>query len=183
MGRKVRSKESPLHGVTVRPAELSDCYIVASNMRQADVAECWAVAEIPPLEAVLMGFHLSDECHTVEVDGEPVALFGVTPPTPGPRPPEDSLPEELPENSFPLIGFVWLLGTPKIFDISKTFLRWSKDWLKHVGRNYDGLMNYVDARNEVHIRWLTWVGFDFVVLHPNKGVHGEAFWEFIKLTC
>ena len=42
----------------------------------------------------------------------------------------------------------------------------------------DVLANFVMAENRIAIRWLTWLGFELLVLHRGAGFGGEDFWEF-----
>ena len=43
---------------------------------------------------------------------------------------------------------------------------------------HDVLTNFVPDENRVAVRWLTWLGFELLVLHRGVGTSGEDFWEF-----
>lgn len=96
-----------------------------------------------------MSFQLSEECFTIRrVEGEkilpdPVAIFGVcTDPT------------------APQKGIVWLLGTREVRLCALSLMRESALWLNHMSRRYpQGLYNYADSRNDLHIRWCQLTGF------------------------
>ena len=55
-----------------------------------------------------------------------------------------------------------MLGTDLIEEMGISFLRVSRAWVDNLMERYDGVGNAVDARNEVHIKWLQWVGFEFL---------------------
>ena len=39
----------------------------------------------------------------------------------------------------------------------------------------------VDARNELHIKWLKFMGFKFIQRHENFGVAKLPFYEFLRI--
>jgi len=118
--------------------------VVAREMRQPDKDEV-ACFDHTPYEALMKGWLASTICRTVVDDyGDPIAMFGV------------SSPEEVP----PGVGVPWLLGTPALEDISFQFLRESKYWVQYMGQKYGYLANYIDSRNEVHLRYIRWLGFE-----------------------
>lgn len=127
--------------VVISTAEHVD--IIAENMREADAAEV-ACHGHTPHEALTKGFMASTICKTVlDDDGEPIAMFGV------------SSPEEVPTS----VGIPWMLGTPGIETISKQFLRESRYWVQYMGQRYGYMVNWIDSRNEVHLRYVRWLGF------------------------
>lgn len=142
---------------------------MAPNLRKADEQECWAAAHKTPIESLVGGLQSSDRCYTVLHKGEPIAMFGV-------------VSHEPEAGEFPHIGIVWMLGTDQIVDLWQAFGRWSKVWLNEVGYGYDALMNYVDARNTRHLRWLRWLGFEIAALHEEHGPEARPFYEVVKLT-
>ena len=77
-------------------------------------------------------------------------------------------------------GSIWLLATPEIYRIRFSFLRECKKVVNLLNRKYKLLWNYVDCRNELHIRWLKWCGFTFL-RKINYGVNQKPFYEFVKI--
>jgi hypothetical protein len=61
------------------------------------------------------------------------------------------------------------------------FLRKSKEVLAEMQKKYPLLFNVVDARNEVHVKWIGWLGFTFVKKHLNWGPEGRMFYEFVRI--
>ena len=113
--------------------------------------------------ALERGVALSDPCYAA-VDGETVlVLFGVYP-QPGAAD----------------VGIVWLLGSDDITTYSRLFLRLCRPWLEKLQGQYRILRNWIDARNEVHIRWLKWSGFTFLRRIERFGVEGRPFYEFMR---
>jgi len=80
-----------------------------------------------------------------------------------------------------LIGSIWMVGTPDLKKISVSFLKNCQGVFKVLKNNFQLLHNYVDARNELHIRWLKWMGFTFIKKHNHIGIEQLPFYEFIKL--
>jgi hypothetical protein len=70
---------------------------------------------------------------------------------------------------------VWLVGTDDLITHSTTFLRHSRQWLATMHEHYRLLYNVIDARNEVHLRWLEWLGFEFIQDVPRYGVERRKF--------
>jgi hypothetical protein len=127
----------------VRLSQAEDCVSLAGQLRSADLKELEAHG-VAPEAALHLGFAASTPCYTIEHEGEPVAMFGVSP---------------LPADH---TGAVWLLGSDGIKNIRTRFLRESKKWLKEISRDYVLLTNVVHKENEVHIKWLKFLGFTFV---------------------
>ena len=154
----------------VRDSNLGDALKMSTNLRKADYEELRAGHgnSVDPAFILKEGIETSDTPKTVEYNNEPIAIFGVV--------------NSTVDN--PNMGWVWLLGTDKIKEIKIQFLRESKEHLAQQEKKYDILANYVDARNEVHIKWLRWLGFNFIRKIENFGVENRPFYEFARInTC
>lgn len=83
----------------------------------------------------------------------------------------------------PKVGRIWMLGhksmTSDYKDV-RDFLRHSPMELQKFHCNYPLLYNYVDARNETHIKWIKWMGFSIIKKHATFGAEGRTFYEFVK---
>jgi hypothetical protein len=119
-----------------------DLLLIAANMRAADRDEVWASSHVEPEQALRRSLTHSTHAWVGRVDDEPVIMFGV--------------------GMVSLLGGIgapWLLGTDGVQRYSRTFLRLSRGWLTEMRAAYPVLVNYVDARNALSIRWLRWLGF------------------------
>jgi hypothetical protein len=137
-----------------------------SRLRVADLQEIQAVSREDSLTILKQSAAWSDPCFTI-IDQKdiPIAIFGVVP---------DPLTVAL--------GRIWLLGSNDIVHNSATFLRHSRQWIEKLHERYPTLWNYVDARNEVHIRWLKWCGFTFLRRIEEYGVERRPFYEFERVA-
>ena len=151
---------------TVRPSVLKDVSIVAENMRKEDVAEVKAQTGACPKGGLLYAYFMSKPCLTVvSRHGHLMAMGGVVP-------------------SGEKTGRIWLLGCQSMVDDSmdkRWFLRKSKETLAEMQSLYPLLFNMVDARNEVHVKWIDWLGFTFIKKHLHWGPEDRMFYEFVRI--
>lgn len=139
---------------------------LSKRLRAADLQEIQAVTGEDSRKALEQGMAWSDPCLVVaDPQDRSLALFGVVP-DPGQAD----------------VGRVWLLGTDDLVSYSHAFLRNSRKWIEKLHERYPTLWNYVDARNEVHIRWLKWCGFTFLRRIEEYGVERRPFYEFERVA-
>lgn len=126
------------------------------------MAELQANGRIAPLDALIDGIRNSDPAYTiVGPNAEPFAMFGTVPTA------DDKY------------RFVWLLGTDRLVTEHRTeFLRKSRGWMNRLHEKAPILGNYVHKENTVHIRWLKWVGCNFV---GEREINGHTFIEFLHV--
>jgi hypothetical protein len=155
-----QSQYSSSSQIQVRSAKLGDADLLALRLRPADRREIEAALGMNPPVVLRLGVEASDPCYAVVEDGVVLALFGV-----------------VPVLRIPNTGSVWLLASEDFAAHPAFIVRSSKAWLAKLHERYRVLANYVDARNEVHIRWLRWCGFDFVRRIEQFGVMGLPFYE------
>jgi len=150
-----------------RPSVVADILPVATAMRTEDQAEVKAGCGQTPAEALLFCYFKGSPCMTMlGRSGKPVGMWGVVDQGDG-------------------LGRIWLLATDELVTDkpnSIQFLRQAKPWLKAMLERYDVLFNYADARNEVHLKWLRWMGFTFIAKHSNYGHEGRTFLEFVRMS-
>jgi hypothetical protein len=143
----------------IRPSDWSDVWFLAGHLRSEDVEECAAHGQTA-LDALAIGLEKSHVCYTLlDPYGEAMGMAGVTPQ-----------------------GLVWLLGTPRIEKHPIYFLRHCRAVLERIYEESgcELLYNYTYCKNNLHHKWLKWMGFSFlrkVTLGPN----GERFYEFARL--
>lgn len=141
----------------VRPATRDDALNLAPRLREEDVQECFHSLGLGPLEGLLVSFHCGETFAVIWGD-EVVALFG--------------------HYGYPgMIGVPWMMASPTLNKIRKSFLRECRDYVARMLKLYGRLENYVWANNEVHIKWLHWLGFKLEPAVP-FGIDGEPFQRF-----
>jgi hypothetical protein len=145
-----------------RDSVQEDVFVLAAKMRQADVREVKASNGLTPLDALQRGFEASN-AQSIIHKGELIGMFGCA-------------------QIDDLIGSPWMLGSDKIPQIKKDLLTQSVEWVKEVNQQYPLLINYVDARNRVALRWLSHIGFSFVQYIPEFGVGRIPFYEFVRIN-
>lgn len=117
------------------------------------------------LEALTVAYNLTQNPQTVELDGVPIAMFGTS--------------RNLVDSS---VGKVWLLGTDTFSAQRSWIIRNSKAVLDELFQTYSVLWNHVDARQTTHIRWLKWLGFDFISTDERYGYEEIPFHQFAKVV-
>ena len=142
----------------IRKTISEDIDYLAPRLRFEDKREILDSTGLNPYQALRECFTCSEISLTiVDTKNIPVGIFGVS---------ED--------------GAIWLLATPEIKRIRFSFLRESRKVVNLLNKKYKILWNYVDCRNDLHLRWLKWCGFSFL-RKINYGVNQKPFYEFIKI--
>lgn len=147
-----------------REAHVFDALWLADNLREEDEAEIRAASGLSPVEALLVGLRCSAVCLTIceSPSGEPVGITGVSQ--------EDEL-----------LGYPWMLATPKLFAVRSTFIRHSRTIVDLYNSRWPLLANVVDERNDRHLQWLRFCGFHFLARHENYGPESRPFIEFARI--
>jgi hypothetical protein len=147
-----------------RLATMADAEYLSTRLRQSDLMELRAGSGSTPLEALTLGLQLSEPpLVAVTDDDRPLFMFGAGSIEPG------------------LVGCIWLLGTDEMLQHRVWFVRRMRKWAKAFNDRWPILCNYVDERNEVHIKWLQSIDCTFIARHPNFGVEKRPFLEFVKV--
>lgn len=141
-----------------------DILSVARRMRAADVNEVFASCGVSPIVAITESILNSDICFTALFDGEPEVIFGLVQ-----HPTHDA-------------AVVWLLGTDAVRKNAREFLEESRSIVDGWASIYPVLFNAVDARNTVSRRWLKWLGFEDIYIHPEYGHSAVPFIEMARIT-
>ncbi|MGH9631056.1 MAG: hypothetical protein ACRD7E_22340, partial [Bryobacteraceae bacterium] len=149
----------------MRPATQGDAEQLAPRLRKADLREIQAASGGEPLAILQQGVASSVPClAAVDSAGHLLALFGVIPD---------------PDRSD--TGMVWLLGSPELLRHRASILRMSREWVDRLHETYRVLWNFVDARNQVHVRWLQWSGFELLRLVAGHGFERRPFYQFERV--
>lgn len=153
--------------MTVLPAIPHDAERIAPHLRMEDYNELKAVTGQEPLPVLLHGINTARQSWSLFEGNDIVALFGV----------HDFL-----ENG----GIPWMVATNRLNWSKKYFIKHSQEWITRLGSHYERLINFVDARNEAHIRWIKWAGFNVAASPVKYGVEHRPFYRFemeITSTC
>ena len=144
----------------VRESCDGDLKLLAPRLRAADLRELEA-HKADAESALRHGLKFSRPCYTIEHNEQPIGMFGVAP-----------------HPVVPSVGVVWLLGSDEIGakDVRVRFLRESREWLDRIGEDFDLLCNLVHEDNELHIKWLKFLGFTFIKRTP-------PFYEFVRINA
>lgn len=148
-------------GIVVRQATVWDAGILSPQLRPTDIRELEAASGLPVAEELRRSVSTSKQAW-VATDGEKIlAMFGVS----------------TFHDASPTHGVIWFVASTAIESHRKTLVRYSRHWLESLAHEYECVLNFVDARNQVSLRWLEWLGFRRTRLCRGFGTHGEAFWE------
>jgi hypothetical protein len=148
---------------TIRDAVPEDIDLLAQTMREADRRELWALDRITPGDALRMSLEAAVRAYTVKTGaGEVICMFGVGP-------------------LGGMLGFTgcpWMLGSDLLErpEISREFIRRSREWARTLEMGFTLLVNRVHAENRLAVRWLKWLGFTFAD-RPER-INGEDFYLF-----
>jgi len=140
------------------PARAAHIRTIARRMRQADVDEVFATSGRKPASAMVFSLRKSSHAWTAVINGRPELMFGVG---------------DL--NILAGVGAPWLLGTDAVEQHYILFLRNSVDFRDQLLRRYPVMRNFVDDRNKVSKRWLTWLG---ATISDPIELNGHAFRMF-----
>lgn len=148
--------------VDVVPALAEHVEPIASQAREADRRELWALARATPGQCLRYGLAHSRAVFTGRVDGEPVCMFGATP-----------------RDLLLGIGVPWMVGTDRLrsWPAQKALLSLSRPCVEAMRAEFPHLVNVVHGDNAAAIRWLRWLGFS---IHPAQpyGPDREPFHLF-----
>ena len=113
------------------------------DLREEDMLEILGLMH-HPRDAVYMSYHTSSKCYSVKDEWNNLyCSFGVAP-IKGSN-----------------IGSAWLLGTRRLPQIKKFFLKHSKERMLGLLDGFDYLTNFVMRSNTLSMRWLEWLGAEF----------------------
>lgn len=148
--------------ILIRRAEPGDVTQLKDKLRGHDAEEVIASGYESPEAALSASLARSTCAFAVELDGIPVALFGVVPDT--------------------MLGHsavVWFLGSEAMARIKKSFVRKSRIAIREFLKLYPVLWNIVDARYSTAISWLESCGAKFDRERPVIGPSGHPFYKFV----
>lgn len=145
--------------ITTRRSLHNDPVVVAPKLRESDLIEIKKSTGQGPLEVLSQGFLISEHCWTMLVDGAPEAMFGLAPYEIGKYRP-------------------WFLSSYETVKHKQEFLSVSKERVDRFKELVPFMENFVDADNDVAVRWLEKIGFEIDVQPVIMGVSSSLFYRF-----
>ena len=132
----------------VRDAVESDAIRLYKELRVDDMLEIIGL-DHHPWTAVEYSIKASDKAFTATtLDDDVICVFGVT------------------KTHVDTVGCVWMLGTDRVRSIKREFIRNCKEWEAELGADYRCLINVVSTSNKISMRWLKWMGAEFLREQP-----------------
>lgn len=147
--------------IHVRKARPEDAAWLAPLLRTADFREVLRMGEGHVKGVLSRGIERSDMAGIFYDDDRPLCAFGIV--------------------RCLDIGHPWLVGTPYLNRVPRSFLRETRRWVEEWKGHYRLLTNRVDADYESAIRWLAWLGFEIGAPEP-FGLNGAMF-RTIEMRC
>jgi hypothetical protein len=145
----------------LRLSNIKDIEYLAPRLRFEDKREILSALGITPYAGLHFSYKNSTACFTiVNSKNIPLAIFGVN------------------KNN----SSIWLMATEGLKEVEKPFLKQCRELVNFLANKHKILWNYVDCRNELHIKWLKWCGFKFL-RKVNYGVLNQPFYEIIKICA
>ena len=145
----------------IRKATVEDAVEVALYLRDADKDEIWASGKHLPVPCLIKAHTMSTECFALIVGDKVACVFGVAP-----------------LSMLGSVGIPWMLGTNLVEKYPLLFLRKCQNSVLAMSDSYATLINYVDARNKMAIKWLSWSGFHVFEEPEPYGPFGMNFHRF-----
>lgn len=142
----------------IRPMQYADIFEIEKNLRSADRLELEACGQtaLRSLKRAYTSHELTNYAILSPMTGRPFGIFGVN----------------------GINGIIWMVSTPEIENFKTKFLKGSRTVIEtYHKQGIPVLWNWVDARNELHLKWLTkWLGFEITAegeLNGNKYYKAE----------
>lgn len=126
---------------TAVPATEAHALELAPVMSKADVDEVWAGEQRTPEQALLQSLAETPEPIAWLADGEVMFICGIG-------------------KIDRIGGVIWGLSAQSLPQHSRAFLRFSKNFVAEARKKHAVLLNFVDMRHTVAVRWLQWLGFE-----------------------
>ena len=141
----------------VMPVSVDEALEIALIVRDADREEIDALG-MGMVEALKTCFGGSLKASKIVIGGKIVAVFG------------DAFHSAQ-------VGVPWLISTYHVEQHPKAFLQVCKPEVREMLTRHKSLLNFVDVRNKAAVKWLKWLGFEF--LEPIQyGPKGMLFYPF-----
>ena len=146
----------------VRQATVDDAHKIAPMLREQDRREVLAASGYTPEVVLPTAFTIEGDKDIIfaeTVDGDPILIAGV-------------------RETQPRIGAIWMVGTPLIEQYAFRYARHARRKVdKEWHAKWPCLWNMAWADNDLHVRWLEYMGFKFLRRVEHRG---HSFIEFAR---
>lgn len=133
---------------------------LSENIRDADKEEIIAKTGKQDFKKVIVqGWLIADTCKTVLVDNKVAFVYGIV------------------ESEHKDIGSPFMLATPLISKIKIPLIKNCRQRVYEMEQKYKMLFNYIDSRNDLHLRFIKWCGFEII---NEKIFNNVKFYGFFK---
>jgi len=133
---------------------------LSENIRDADKEEVIAKTGKQDFKKVIVqGWLMADTCKTVLVDNKVAFVYGIV------------------ESDHKDIGSPFMLATPLISKIKIPLIKNCRQRVYEMEQKYKMLFNYIDSRNDLHLRFIKWCGFEII---NEKIFNNVKFYGFFK---
>jgi len=133
---------------------------LSENIRDADKEEVIAKTGKQDFKKVIVqGWLMADTCKTVLVDNKVAFVYGIV------------------ESDHKDIGSPFMLATPLVSKIKIPLIRNCRQRVYEMEQKYKMLFNYIDSRNDLHLRFIKWCGFEII---NEKIFNNVKFYGFFK---
>lgn len=150
---------------TIIQSNISDAHLLSNRLKISDIDELHHYNAQTALDALESSFSSSKMCFTLLDDrGVTQAMFGVCW-TPNPR-----------------VGKIWILSTNYIGLVSRSFLKYSGEYIEYFLNGHDLIFNHVHSSNVESIRWLEWIGFEKTKEVISNQPGNQVFFEYCKFS-
>lgn len=139
------------------PVSIDEAEDIARIVRDADREEIDALG-MGMVEALKTCFGGSMKASKIVIGGHVVAVFG------------DAFHSAE-------VGVPWLISTYHVERHPKAFLQVCRPEVREMLTRHQSLLNFVDVRNKSAVKWLKWLGFEFMEAIP-YGPKGLMFYPF-----
>lgn len=146
--------------IVIRKSNYEDVYYLKDKLRASDAEEVWCSHHHTTYEALKLSLDNSNISFTVELNNEPIMMFGVSS-----------------ESVLSSSAIIWMLSSDKINNIRIKFIRQNINFIKYLLNIYPVMYNYVDARNKKSIQWLKYLGAKIEEAKP-YGIEKMMFHKF-----
>lgn len=144
----------------MRPEDIPQ--VLALELCTEDQEEIRALSGVDPKEILRLSIECTPEPWVVLLDGRIVAVYGVS---------------QAQGYDF---GIPWFLSTGDHRLFATAFLKGSKEVIARFHEEHEVLSNVVDSRHTVAIRWLKWLGFEFLPKPLTFHDPSVEFYQFVR---